>query len=149
MSVNKVILLGNVGKDPEVRYLDNNVPVAKFPMATSEVYFDSKTNQKREITEWHNVILWRGLAEVAAKWVKKGRQVYVEGKISTRSWEKDGVRQYTTEIIASNLQLLGRKEDGGDNSASNSNDTMVNNNNQPSNDVDLSSDESGKDELPF
>ncbi|HVA97637.1 MAG TPA: single-stranded DNA-binding protein [Bacteroidia bacterium] len=109
--VNKVILVGNLGKDPEVRYLEGGTAVAKFSLATSESYKD-KTGKKVDQTEWHNIVLWRGLAEVAEKYLKKGMQVYIEGKIRSRSWEdKEGVKKYTTEIIAENLNILGKKED--------------------------------------
>ena len=111
MSVNKVILIGNVGKDPEVRYLDNNLPICKLSLATSEVY-KNKAGEKVTTTEWHNVILWRGLAEVAEKYVKKGSQVYIEGRIRTRSYDdKDKVKRYTTEIVADVMQLLGKRTD--------------------------------------
>jgi single-strand DNA-binding protein len=111
MSVNKVILIGNVGKDPEVRYLDNNLPICKMSLATSEVY-KNKAGEKVTTTEWHNVILWRGLAEVAEKYVKKGSQVYIEGRLRTRSYDdKDKVKRYTTEIVADVMQLLGRRTD--------------------------------------
>ncbi len=111
MSVNKVILVGNVGKDPEVRYLDNNLPICKMSLATSEVY-KNKAGEKVTTTEWHNVILWRGLAEVAEKYVKKGSQVYIEGRLRTRSYDdKDKVKRYTTEIVADVMQLLGKRTD--------------------------------------
>jgi single-strand DNA-binding protein len=111
MSVNKVILIGNVGKDPEVRYLDNNLPICKMSLATSEVY-KNKAGEKVTTTEWHNVILWRGLAEVAEKYVKKGSQIYIEGRLRTRSFEdKDKIKRYTTEIVADVLQLLGKRTD--------------------------------------
>lgn len=111
MSVNKVILVGNVGKDPDVHYIDTNVPVARFPFATSETY-RSKDGEKITTTEWHNLVLWRGLAEITEKYVKKGTQLYIEGKIRTRSYDdKDGNKRYITEIIADNMQLLGRKSD--------------------------------------
>lgn len=111
MSVNKVILVGNVGKDPEVRYIDTNVPVARFPFATSETY-RSRDGEKITTTEWHNVVLWRGLAEVTEKFVKKGSQLFIEGKIRTRSYDdRDGNKRYITEIIADNMQMLGRRPD--------------------------------------
>lgn len=114
MSVNKVILVGNVGKDPETRYLDEGVSVSKFPLATSEVY-RNKDGEKVTTTEWHNVVLWRGLAQVAEKYVKKGTQLYIEGRIRTRSYDdRDGNKRYITEIVADNMQMLGRKaEDAG------------------------------------
>ncbi len=115
MSVNKVILIGNVGKDPEVRYLDNGVAVANFPLATSERgYTTSAGVQVPERTEWHNIVLWRGLAEVAEKYVRKGTQIYIEGKIRTRNYDdQNGVKRYVTEIFADNMQLLGRREGNG------------------------------------
>lgn len=110
--VNKVILVGNLGKDPEVRYLEGGVAVANFSLATSETYKD-KSGQKNEQTEWHNIVVWRGLAEVAEKYLKKGMTVYVEGKLRTRSWDdKEGTKRYTTEIVADNLVMLGKKEAG-------------------------------------
>jgi len=114
MSVNKVILVGHVGQDPEVKYLDNNTPVCTLRMATSDVY-KNKSGEKVTTTEWHSVVLWRGLAEVAEKYVKKGTQVYIEGKLRTRSWDdKEKVKRYTTEIVADVMQLLGKKaEDSG------------------------------------
>jgi single-strand DNA-binding protein len=109
MSVNKVILVGNAGKDPVIRYFDKGVAKATFPLATSETY----TNQQGEnitTTEWHNIVVWRGLAEVAEKTVKKGTQVYVVGKIKTRSYvDKDGVNKYITEILADLLMVLDKK----------------------------------------
>lgn len=109
MSVNKVILVGHVGQDPEVRYLDNNTPVCTIRLATSDVY-KNKSGERVTTTEWHSVVLWRGLAEVAEKYVKKGSQLYIEGKIRTRSWDdKDKNKRYTTEIVADILQLLGKR----------------------------------------
>jgi single-strand DNA-binding protein len=115
MSVNKVILIGNVGKDPDVKFIESGIAVARFPLATTEVYYDrNNNNEKKEITEWHNIVLWRGLAETAQKYVKKGRQLYIEGRIQTRSYEKDGQKLYFTEIIANNMMFLGKKEEGQD-----------------------------------
>ncbi|SVC89090.1 uncharacterized protein METZ01_LOCUS341944 [marine metagenome] len=110
--VNKVILIGNLGKDPEVRYLDSGVAVANFSLATTESY-KNKEGERISQTEWHNVVLWRGLAEVAEKWLKKGSSVYIEGKIRNRKWEdKDGNTRYTTEILADNMTMLGKKNAG-------------------------------------
>jgi single-strand DNA-binding protein len=110
MSINKVILVGNVGKDPVIRYFDKGVAKVNFPLATSETY----TNQQGETitsTEWHNIVLWRALAEVAEKTVKKGSQVYIVGKIKTRSYiDKDGINKYITEILADTLLLLEKKQ---------------------------------------
>ncbi|GGC23031.1 single-stranded DNA-binding protein [Parapedobacter defluvii] len=108
--INKVILVGHLGKDPEIRHLEGNVTVASFPLATSEMY--NKDGRRVEQTEWHNIVMWRGLAEVAAKYLFKGKLVYVEGKLRTRTYEdKGGVRRYTTEVVADNFTLLGRKSD--------------------------------------
>ena len=111
MSVNKVILVGNVGRDPETRYLDRNVAVSNFPLATTERgYTMQNGTQVPERTEWHNIVAWRGLAELAEKYIRKGSQLYVEGKLQTRSWEKEGIKRYTTEIVAETIQLLGKRE---------------------------------------
>lgn len=111
MAVNKVILVGNVGKDPETRYLDENTPVCKFPLATSEVY-RNRNGERVEQTEWHNIVLWRGLAQVAENYVRKGAQLYIEGRIKSRSYDdKDGIKRYITEIVGDTLQMLGRKQD--------------------------------------
>ena len=112
--VNKVILIGNLGKDPEVRHLESGAVVANFPIATSETYKDRKTGERITQTEWHNVVIWRGLAEVAEKYLKKGNSVYIEGKLRTRSWDdKEGNKRYTTEVVADNMTMLGGKQDGG------------------------------------
>lgn len=110
--INKVILVGNLGKDPEVRRLDNNGVVATFPLATSESYKD-KNGQRVEKTEWHNIVMWRGLAEVAEKYLKKGQTVYVEGKIRNRNYQdKEGQTRYITEIVADEMTMLGGRPDG-------------------------------------
>ena len=96
--VNKAILIGHLGKDPEIRNFESGATLATFSMATTESYKDKTTGEKKEITEWHNIVLWRGLAEIAAKYLHKGDMVYIEGKIRTRSYEKDGVTKYITEI---------------------------------------------------
>ncbi|MCB0491587.1 MAG: single-stranded DNA-binding protein [Cyclobacteriaceae bacterium] len=111
--VNKVILVGRLGKDPEVRHLENGASVANFSMATSETYKDKTTGERKEITEWHNIVLWRGLADVASKYLHKGDMVYIEGKLRTRSWEKDNVTRYTTEIVGDNMTMLSAKSSGG------------------------------------
>ena len=111
-SVNKVILIGNLGKDPEVRHLEGGVAVARFPLATSETFKD-KSGQKQEKTEWHNIVLWRGLAEVAEKYLRKGQSVFIEGKIRTSQYQdKDGNQRYSTEIVADNMTMLTRAEGG-------------------------------------
>lgn len=112
MSVNKVILIGNVGRDPDVRYLDKNVAVANFTLATTERGFTMQNGtQVPDRTEWHTIVAWRSLAELAEKYIRKGMQLYVEGKIQTRSWEKDGVKRYATEIVADTIQLLGKRQE--------------------------------------
>ena len=109
MSVNKVILVGNVGRDPETKHLDKGIAVSNFSLATTENY-TSKTGEKVSTTEWHNIVAWRGLAEVVEKYVKKGSQLYMEGRLRTRTYEKDGIKHYATEIYADTIQLLGKRE---------------------------------------
>lgn len=110
-SVNKVILIGNLGKDPEVRHLENGTVVASFPLATSEVYTDRSTGEKKELTDWHNIVVWRGLAEVVEKYVRKGTKLYVEGKLKNRSWQdKEGNTRYTTEVVADEITMLSRSD---------------------------------------
>jgi single-strand DNA-binding protein len=114
MSLNKVMLIGNIGRDPEVKTLDGNngsQKVATFTLATGEKYKD-RNGELRENTEWHNIVAWRNLADICEKYIRKGMQVYIEGRIRTRSWQdKDGNTRYTTEIMADNLQMLGKKEE--------------------------------------
>ncbi|OPZ97250.1 MAG: Single-stranded DNA-binding protein [Bacteroidetes bacterium ADurb.Bin416] len=121
MSINKAILIGNVGRDPDIRYLERENEkknaVATFTLATTERgYTLANGTQVPERTEWHNIVAWRGLAELAEKYIRKGSQLYIEGKITTRSWEKEGVTRYTTEIVAETIQLLGsrRQENQGE-----------------------------------
>jgi single-strand DNA-binding protein len=111
-SVNKVILVGNLGRDPEVRFMPNGEAVCNFSIATTENWKD-KSGVKQEKTEWHNIVMYRKLAEIAGEYLKKGRPVYIEGRLQTRKWEKDGVTRYSTEIIADNMQMLGSREGGG------------------------------------
>ncbi len=109
--VNKVILIGNVGADPDVRYLDGGVAVANIRLATTERY-RNRNGENIDQTEWHNVVLWRGLAEVVEKYVKKGMRLYIEGRLRTRSWDdQNSVKRYTTEIFADNMQMLSRADD--------------------------------------
>ncbi|MDR3235442.1 MAG: single-stranded DNA-binding protein [Prevotellaceae bacterium] len=111
MSLNKVMLIGNVGKDPEVRHLESGVPVVTIPIATTERYKD-KNGEVKEQTEWHNVVFWRALAEFAEKYIHKGKQVYIEGRLRSRSWEDpNGQKRYATEIVADVVQLLGKRSD--------------------------------------
>jgi len=143
MSVNKVILIGNVGKDPVVRHLDRDVTVANFPLATSESYV--KDGNKVSNTEWHNIVVWRGLATVVEKYVKKGDKLYIEGKIKTRSWEdKDQNKRYTTEIYADNLEMLGNPN--RNNQSSSSNNTNTSDINEPQT---VDQDNDNEDDLPF
>lgn len=111
--VNKVFLIGHLGKDPEVRHLEGGNTVANFPLATSESY-TTKDGNKVDQTEWHNIVIWRKLAEIAEKYLKKGSLIYLEGRIRTRSWDdKDGNKRYITEIVANNFQMLDKREDSG------------------------------------
>lgn len=108
--INKVILVGHLGKDPEYRHLEDGVAVASFPLATSEIVM--KEGKRIELTEWHNIVLWRGLADIAQQMLSKGKLVYIEGKLKTRSFEsREGIKKFTTEIVAENFKLLGRKTD--------------------------------------
>ncbi len=123
MALNKVLLIGNVGRDPEVRYLEPNAQnaganakVATFTLATTERYRD-RSGETRENTEWHNIVAWRNTADLVEKYIKKGMQIYIEGRLRTRSWtDQSGNKRYTTEILADNIQMLGRRQDnpGGD-----------------------------------
>ena len=115
--VNKVILIGNLGKDPELRYTPNGQPVASFSLATTERWND-KNSQKQEKTEWHNIVVWGKLAELTNQYLKKGRSAYIEGRITTRSWDdRDGNKKYRTEIVATQIQFLGGNQGGGEISA--------------------------------
>ena len=111
-SVNKVILIGNLGKDPEIRRLESGVIVASFTLATSETYTDKSTCERKEITDWHDIVMWRGLAEVAEKYLKKGMKIYLEGKLKKKSWQdKEGNVRYSTEIIADEMTILSAKNE--------------------------------------
>lgn len=117
--VNKVILVGNLGNDPEVRYMPNGNAVANVSLATSESWKDKTTGEAQEKTEWHRVIFFNRLAEIVEQYVKKGSKLYIEGRLQTRSWEQDGVKRYTTEIVASEMQMLDSRGAGaGDNAFS-------------------------------
>ncbi|RQO29951.1 single-stranded DNA-binding protein [Taibaiella sp. KBW10] len=109
--VNKVVLIGNLGKDPDLQYIEGDIPVAKFPLATTEMRKEKNGNVVSE-TEWHTIVLWRGLAELAGKYLHKGSLVYIEGRLRTRSWEdKDKNKRFQTEIIAENLVMLDKRKD--------------------------------------
>ncbi len=110
--LNKVMLIGNLGKDPEIRVLENGVKVCTFSLATSESFKDRNTGQTTTRTEWHNIVMWRGLAEVAERFLEKGKQVYIEGKIQNRSYQdKEGNQRYISEIVANEMTMLGSKGD--------------------------------------
>ena len=111
-SVNKVILVGNLGKDPESRYMPNGDAVVNITLATTDTWKDKGTGEKKETTEWHRVVFFRKLAEIAGQYLKKGSQVYIEGSLKTRKWEKDGHTNYTTEIVADSMQMLGSRQSG-------------------------------------
>ncbi|MFA6677349.1 MAG: single-stranded DNA-binding protein [Bacteroidales bacterium] len=114
MALNKVMLIGNLGKDPEVRHLDSGIVVASFSIATTERYKDRNSGELKENTEWHNIVCWRRLAETVEKYVHKGSQIFIEGKLRTRSYQDRNnptVTRYTTEVVADNIQLLGRRSD--------------------------------------
>tara|TARA_B100000427_G_C15482632_1_gene583818 strand:+ start:1089 stop:1544 length:456 start_codon:yes stop_codon:yes gene_type:complete len=109
--INKVILVGNLGRDPEIRYTQNGIAVCSFSLATSESYKDRTTGERVTQTEWHNIIMWRGLAETAEKYLRKGSSVYIDGKIRTRKWEdQQGQTRYTTEIVTDTMQMLDRRD---------------------------------------
>ncbi len=141
--VNKVILVGNLGKDPEVMNFENNVKKATFSLATTETY-KNRDGQKVEKTEWHNIVVWRGLAEVAEKYLRKGSSIYLEGKIRSRSWEdQNQVKRYTTEIEVETFTMLGNRKEGNALDAPPS----IGNINEPHNDIPLSA--APDDDLPF
>ena len=155
--INKVILIGRVGKDPEIRHLDNNTSVARFSLATSESY-KNKSGEKITNTEWHNIVAWRGLSEIAGRFVKKGMMLYVEGKLRNRSWDdKDGVKRYSVEIEADNFQMLGPRPEGESLSApygnyeksGNSGSFPSSNTKDFDHDSDLNANISNTDDLPF
>lgn len=109
--INKVILIGRLGRDPEVRYTADGTAIANFSIATSEEWKDKGTGEKKERTEWHRIVAFRRLGEICGEYLSKGRQVYIEGRLQTRDWQdKDGIKRYTTEIVASQMQMLGSRE---------------------------------------
>jgi single-strand DNA-binding protein len=144
-SVNKVILIGNLGKDPEVRHLESGVAVANFSIATSESYKDKTSGERKTQTDWHNIVMWRGLADVAEKYLKKGSSVYIEGKLKTRSWDdKEGNTRYTTEVVADNMTMLGRASDSNGGGEANNASTPSSNSNPG-----VSAFDDDTDDLPF
>jgi len=111
--INKVILIGRLGRDPEVRYTPDGTAVATFSIATSDEWSDKSSGEKKERTEWHRIVAWRKLAEICGEYLSKGRQVYIEGKLQTREWQdKDGNKRTTTEVVASDMQMLGPRGEG-------------------------------------
>ena len=110
--INKVILVGHLGRDPEVRTIDSGTKVARFSVATTETYKD-KNGERKDVTEWHNIVAWRNLADIAEKYLTKGKLIYVEGKLRTRSWEENGAKRYATEVVADGFTMLGAKSDSG------------------------------------
>ncbi len=144
--VNKVILIGNVGADPDIKYLDGGVAVARFSLATTESY-KNKNGERVDQTEWRNIVLWRNLAEIAEKYVKKGMRLYIEGRIRNRSWEdQNGVKKYMTEIQGDSMQMLSPKQEGGEYASSRNYEAPANAS-APSQPMAPTPDES--DDLPF
>jgi len=147
--INKVILVGNLGKEPEVKLLEGNVKLARFSLATSEVYRDRNTNEERTLTEWHNIVLWRGLADIAERFLHKGSQVYIEGKIKTRSWEDENkVTRYATEIVADNINLLGGTNRNDNEGTSSQSSTTSQNEADPTARY-MANSNNAEDDLPF
>jgi single-strand DNA-binding protein len=150
-SINRVILVGNLGKDPEIRHIEGGITVARFPIATSETYKD-KTGNKVERTEWHNIVAWRGLAEVAEKYLKKGQSVYVEGKIRSNNYQdKDGVQRYSIEIVADNMTMLGGgRAEGNGHGGQTSSESAAGNSSGNASKAEMSTTyDSEPDDLPF
>lgn len=112
--INRVILIGNLGKDPDVITFENGVKKATFSLATSESYKNKEGNRVDQ-TEWHNIVMWRGLADIAERFLRKGNQIYLEGKLKTRSYEQDGIKKYITEIFVDNMTMLGSRKDSAEN----------------------------------
>jgi single-strand DNA-binding protein len=145
MTLNKVMIIGNAGKDPEIRHLDNGVSVVTLPVATTERYRD-KNGETKEQTEWHNVVFWRQLAEFTEKYVKKGSQLFIEGRLRTRSWEdQSGNKKYVTEIVADNIRLLGRRPENNNGT----NNNIAAQNAEPKHEEIISDGASIDDDLPF
>ena len=114
--INKVILVGNLGRDPEVKNLESGVKMARFTLATNETYTDRTSGERKDLTEWHSIVCWRNLAEIAEKYLNKGKQIYLEGRLRTRKWtDQNNVERYTTEILADTIQMLGRSENASEN----------------------------------
>jgi single-strand DNA-binding protein len=120
--INKVILVGNLGKDPEVRHLEGGTTVANFTLATTEVFKDKSGNRKEQ-TEWHNIVVWKGLADIAEKYLKKGSTIYLEGRIRYKSYEKEGIKHYNTEILCDTFTILSKKENNTSSSSEGANNS--------------------------
>lgn len=149
--INKVILLGNLGKDPEVHTFEGGAKKVNFTLATTEYYKDNKGERQKQ-TEWHNIVCWRGLADIAEQYLRKGMQIYVEGKIRSRSWEDNGTKKYITEIIADNFQMLGAKSDSENSNTQGSNERQNHQNIPPAIEpisMDDPSTANQDDDLPF
>lgn len=148
--VNRVMLIGNLGRDPDLQYLEGNIAVAKFPLATTETFKDKNGNLVSQ-TEWHTVVLWRGLAELAQKYLHKGSLVFIEGRLRTRTWEdKDKNRRFSTEIVGDNLVMLDkRKENGTEFHPAPETQQDINGFTAPAPDLSYDSGAAGKDDLPF
>jgi single-strand DNA-binding protein len=138
--VNKVILVGTVGKDPETKYMPNGNAVSNLSLATSEQWKDKNTGEKQEKTEWHRVTFYQKLAEIVSEYVKKGSKIYIEGKLQTRSWEQDGVKKYVTEVIADSMQMLDGKPSQENTSSGNSSQGAAKSHRAPPVDDDFNSD---------
>jgi single-strand DNA-binding protein len=152
MSVNKVILLGRLGQDPELKYTPSGAAVCNFSMATSESWTDKSTGQKQEKTEWHRIVVWGKLAELCNQYLSKGRQAFVEGRIQTRSWDdNNGNKRYTTEINANTVQFIGANTGTSDSTSANQGSSFTpNNNDNSSQDYNISTDASyASDDIPF
>jgi single-strand DNA-binding protein len=135
-SLNKAMLIGNLGRDPEVRYTQDGKAVASFSIATTEKWKDKATGENREKTEWHRIVAFQRLGEICGEYLSKGSQIYIEGRLQTRSWEKDGITKYTTEIIADKMQMLGSKDRGnfqGSNQSHSGSQESKNQNSGPNN----------------
>jgi single-strand DNA-binding protein len=149
--INKVILVGNLGADPETKYMPSGDCVVNFPLATSESWNDKQTNEKVEKTEWHRVVMFRRLAEVAAEYLRKGSQVYIEGKLRTRKWQdKNGVDRYTTEIEAREMQMLGSRGGAGGAGMGSGGDSMGGQRSRAASQAGAPADDGGwEDDIPF
>lgn len=151
MTLNKAMIIGNVGKDPEIKHLDKGVSVVTIPIATTERYKD-RNGETREQTEWHNVVFWRNLADFVERYVKKGSQIFVEGKLRSRSWEdQSGQKRYTTEIVADTIRLLGKRSDNENSNSGGSYYNQNANDSKPLNDNSSGNNDDGgiDDDLPF